>query len=100
MIDDKRFTKTPVKESVQNIILENRRRLSISGTEDVESFDEDSIVLYTQLGVLTVKGTDLHINKLSVESGEVVVEGEINSVAYTDDDVKGKGLGFFGKMFR
>lgn len=100
MIDEKRFAKTSVKESAQNIILENRKRLSISGTEDVESFDEDSIVLYTELGVLNIKGSDLHINKLSIESGEVVVEGEIDSITYTDEDAKSKGLGFFGRLFK
>jgi len=101
VIDEKRFTKTQGKEVVHNVIMENRKRISISGIEDVESFDEDSIILYTELGTLQIKGEDLHINKLSVESGEVMVEGEIDSLTYSDSDgSKNKGIGFFGKLFK
>ena len=101
MIDEKRFTKTQPKEIVHNVILENRKRLSISGVEDVDSFDEDSIILYTDIGTLHIKGTDLHINKLSVESGEVVVDGEIDSLSYSDaESGKSRGLGLLSKMFR
>lgn len=58
-----------------NAILENRQRLQLSGVTDVDSFDEDEIRLFTQLGELTIKGKDLHINEISVESGDVSVEG-------------------------
>ena len=57
-----------------NAILENRQRLQLSGVTDVDSFDEDEIRLFTQLGELTIKGKDLHINEISVESGDVSVE--------------------------
>ena len=50
-----------------NAILENRQRLQLSGVTDVDSFDEDEIRLFTQLGELTIKGKDLHINEISVE---------------------------------
>ena len=100
MADDKRFTKAAVRECVQNLILENRKKLSISGVSDIESFDEESIVLYTELGTLNIKGNSLHINRLSVESGDVEVAGEIDSMAYTDDDAKTKGFGIFGKLFK
>ena len=60
-----------------NAILENRQRLQLSGVTDVDSFDEDEIRLFTQLGELTIKGKDLHINEISVESGDVSVEGDI-----------------------
>ena len=53
-----------------NAILENRQRLQLSGVTDVDSFDEDEIRLFTQLGELTIKGKDLHINEISVESGD------------------------------
>ena len=56
-----------------NAILENRQRLQLSGVTDVDSFDEDEIRLFTQLGELTIKGKDLHINEISVESGDVSV---------------------------
>lgn len=100
MIEDKRFAKPAAKECVQNVILENRKKLSVSGVSDIESFDEENIVLYTELGTLNIKGSSLHINRLSVESGDVEVEGEIDSMAYTDDDAKTKGFGIFGKLFK
>ena len=56
-----------------NLVLEDRKKLNVSGVCDVDSFDEETIVVYTQMGELTVRGNDLHINKLSVETGELKV---------------------------
>lgn len=99
-MDEKRFLKTVTKELSQNIILENRKKMSISGVMDVESFDEDNILLYTEAGMLNIKGEKMRINKLSVESGDVTVEGEICSVSYTDEDPKAKGASIFKKLFK
>lgn len=99
MIDERRFTKAPVKDISQNIILENRRKLNVSGVEDVDSFDEDSVVLFTEAGTLIVKGQELHINKLSVETGDVIIDGDIISLTYTDSE-KGKKGNFFTGLFR
>ena len=52
-----------------NLILEDRRTLTVSGVSDVDSFDEQTVVVFTDMGELTVRGTDLHINRLSVEVG-------------------------------
>ncbi len=84
---------------VHNIILEGRRKMSLSGVTDVDRFDENTVILYTSMGELTIKGTDLHVNGLSVESGEMSVEGEIKSIFYGDPDKKAP-LSFFGKIFR
>ena len=87
------------KDILQNVIMENRGKASISGVNDVDSFDEGAIILFTQLGVLTIKGADLHINKLNIETGELSIEGEIDSLAYSDHS-SGKGGGFFSKLFK
>ncbi len=79
------------KKEAQNIILENRRKASISGVEDIDSFDEASVVLITSLGVLTVKGAGLHINRLNVDTGEVIIEGEMDSFVYTQTASKKAG---------
>ncbi len=100
MIDDKKGIKTGSRAAKQNILLENREKLTISGILDVESFDDQNIILHTDLGVLIVKGDDLHINKLNIESGELVIEGYIISCNYTDADISSKGFGFLGKIFR
>ena len=70
----------------QNIILEGRKKLSVSGVEDIDSFDEHSAVIFTNLGLIEVKGSDIHMNKLSLESGEIVLEGSFDSVVYPDDN--------------
>ncbi len=81
------------------MILENRRSLSLSGVTDVDSFDEREIILYTRLGELTIVGRDLHINAVSVESGNMTVEGDIWSLCYGDRD-KQSPLTLIGKLFR
>lgn len=87
-----------IKKS-HNIIMENRRTLSVSGIDDVDSFDENTVVMFTDMGVLTVKGEDLHINKLSVDNGELSVEGDIYSLNYSDEEMKKSG-GLLSKLFK
>lgn len=82
-----------------NIIMEDRRHLTVSGVSDIDSFDEQSVIIYTSMGVLTVRGQDLHINRLSLEVGELLVEGEIDALVYSQQEQKSQG-GFFSKVFR
>lgn len=88
-----------VVKKVHNIILEDRRTLTVSGVSDVDSFDEQAVMLFTELGELTVRGSDLHMNKLNVETGEVSIEGNISSLSYQDEAQHTSG-GFMGKLFR
>ena len=85
---------------IQNIILENREKLSISGVLDVLSFDDQIVILETELGLLTVKGENLRINKLSLDTSEVVVDGEIYNSGYSEKENSQKSGSFFGKIFR
>ena len=62
---------------IQNLILENRGKLSISGVNDVLSFDDQVVIVETELGLLTVKGENIRVNKLSLDTSEVVLEGTI-----------------------
>jgi len=64
-----------------NLILENRSRLMLSGVTDVDCFNEEEIRLFTQLGELTIRGRNLHINEMSVESGDISVEGDVLDLA-------------------
>ncbi len=95
MIEEKK----PIKSKVQNIILENREKLSISGVIDVESFNDECVVVDTDLGLLVIRGVDLHINKLNLDSSELNVEGDIISLEYSDREISRKG-GFLSRMFR
>lgn len=85
---------------IQNLVLENRGKLSISGVLDVLSFDDQIIIIETELGLLTIKGDNLRINKLSIDSSEVIVEGEINSLTYSESDIDKKNNGLLSKIFK
>lgn len=96
MVDDKKAQKT----GMHSLILENRERLTVTGVVDVESFNDEMVVADTEMGLLIIRGEDLHINKLSVESSELSIEGYIASLEYSDKDGRSKGMSFFAKMFR
>lgn len=98
-MEEKKIIRTVKTETTHNLIMENRRRLSVSGVSDVESFNEDEIILHTDMGGLMIKGTGLHINKLSVEIGEVSLEGDIDGIDYVETK-KNKGAGILSRMFR
>lgn len=87
------------EDMIHNVTMEERRNMTVSGVEDVDSFDEDKIVAYTTEGVMTVKGAGMRINRLNVEKGEMEIEGEIDSVEYAEGHKSEKGS-FFGKIFR
>lgn len=87
--------------AIQNLILENREKLSISGVLDVLSFDDQVVMVETELGLLTIKGENLKINKLSIDTSEVIVEGDISSLNYSEKDLnKDKGGSLISKIFR
>ena len=64
------------------------------------SFDDQIVIVETELGMLTVKGEDLRINKLSIDTSEVIVEGEIYNLGYSEKEYSKKEAGFIGKLFR
>lgn len=82
-----------------NIIMENRKLLTISGVDDVDSFDEELIVLFTGQGQLSVKGYNLHISQLNVDTGELSMSGEIVALFYNEDTPKNKGT-FISRVFK
>ena len=85
---------------IQNLILENREKLNISGVLDVLNFDDQVVVVETELGLLNVKGDNLRINKLSLDTSEVIVEGDIYSLNYSDKSSDKKNGSLLGKIFK
>lgn len=81
-----------------HIVLEGRSSLAISGVEEVESFDENTIVMVTVKGTLVVRGDSLHIEKLSLDGGDLKVEGAVDSLTY-EDEGREKG-GFLARLLR
>ena len=96
-IEDRNGIKTGV---IQNLILENRQKLSISGVNDVLSFDDQVVMVDTELGLLTVKGENLKINKLSIDTSEVIVEGEISYLSYSDKSAEKEKTSLISKIFK
>lgn len=81
-----------------HVVLEDRKRLAVSGVEDVERFDENTIVLSTTMGAMTISGENLHIEKLSLDGGDLKVEGDIESLVYEENG--GERGGFFARLMR
>ena len=77
--------------------LMDRAHLTVSGVEDVERFDETGIVMATSAGLLTVTGEGLHIGQLSLEGGELHVDGRIDGVNYEEEQPSRSGL--FSRLF-
>ena len=99
-VDDRKSSINSNNNVIQNIIMENREKLSISGVLDVLSFDDQIVILETELGLLTVKGEDLRINKLSLDTTEVVIEGEIINLGYSERENDKKVSGILNKIFK
>lgn len=71
--------------------------MTLTGVSDVDSFDEQTIIVRTAMGELTVRGEGLHISRLNTETGELNITGNISAMAYTDDRAKS---GILSRMFR
>ena len=82
------------------LIVNNRKTSMVTGVLDVLSFDLNEILLETEQGMLMVKGTDLHVNRLSVEKGEVDLSGNMDSSAYSGVNQGGQNESFLSKLFK
>ncbi len=92
------------KLQVQNnhkVNLNARSSAAITGVKDVLSFDAGEVLLETELGILMLRGNDLHVNRLTLEKGEVDIDGRIDSLTYSDNNNYGKsGESFISKLFK
>lgn len=82
-----------------NIFIEDRAKITVTAVNDVDAFDETGFTVITSDGALCVKGADLHISKLNVETGELVADGEIDSCTFSGS-YGGKSSGIFSKIFK
>lgn len=84
-----------------NIMMQNREIVSITGVLDVLAFDEENVDIETEMGMLTIKGTELHVNKLNIEKKELEIEGEIESLIYNEgESFAKKGNSLLGRLFK
>ena len=83
------------------LVINNRKTSLVTGVKDVLSFDLNEVLLETEQGMLMIKGKDLHVNRLTLEKGELDITGRIDSLLYSDMAQKNKGNeSLFGKLFR
>lgn len=80
-----------------SLIVENRKKFTISGIKDVISFDEETVVTDSVMGKLVIKGEGLHILNFNTETYDLSGEGKIHALVYTANE---QGGGFFSKIFR
>lgn len=89
-----------VEDKKSNLVLENRKKLSITGVNEVVSFNDEIIILNTNLGILTIKGSGLKMNKLDVQNGDMKITGLINSFIYTGNENKKSNESIIARLFR
>ena len=83
------------------LMLTDRRTCTISGVNDVLSFDVNEILLETEQGMLMIKGTELHVSRLSLDKGEVDIDGRIDSFTYSESAGYGaKGESLIARLFK
>jgi len=86
---------------MHKISITNRRTCTVNGVNDVLSFDLREIVLETEQGMLMIRGNELHVNRLTLEKGEVDIEGRIDSMAYSEvTDFHKAGASILGRLFK
>ena len=96
----------PEEKKIKNVSrhainLIRRESMTATGVLDVISFDEESIIAETELGMLIIRGINLHVNRLNLENGELAIDGEISGITYEDSGGYAKGKSsLLGKLFR
>lgn len=86
--------------SKHTIIMENRSSVKMTGVLDVVSFDMETIISETEMGIIILKGNNLHVNRLNLQNGELDIDGEISSLIYEDNFAGNRKGSFFGSLFK
>ncbi len=95
---EKREIKAEEKKGIMT--LENRKKLSLNGVKEVVSFNDEKIVLKSNLGGLTVKGSELKMNRLDVQNGDIVIVGSIDAFFYNNEQVKPQKENLLKRLFK
>ena len=94
-MEEKQYSKA------HKLILSNRRTGTVTGVSDVISFDISEVLLETEQGMLMIKGADLHVNRLTLEKGEIDIEGRIDSLAYSEvTSYQKQSESLLGRLFK
>ncbi len=99
-MEDKYISK---QQGVHRLIIDKREKIEVSGVINVDSFDDQEIILETDQGLLAMRGEDLHINHLNLEQGELIIEGLLLELAYSEErNLRGRdrGKSFLERLFK
>lgn len=94
----------PIEQHLHRIVVTSREQATVEGVIHVDSFDDREIILETDLGMMGIRGEDLHIKQLSLDEGYLSIEGVIKTVDYLEDGLvgssKGKRKGLLDRLFK
>ncbi len=82
-----------------SVAIDDRAHLRCSGVTDVDSYDEHTVCAKTVCGILTIEGDGLHVKQLALETGELILDGTVRALYYTDETKTAEG-GFFARLLR
>lgn len=88
------------KSQHHTFFMSNRKEVQLSGVTDVKSFDEQEIVLDTEMGTLLLRGSGLHMGRLTLEKGEIDITGKVDSIVYTERKGYKNGESFLARLLR
>jgi len=92
--------KSPEMAQQHQVTITNRNLLAVDGVANMDSYDQEKIILQTAAGVLEVKGSKLHVQQLHLEQGKVILDGEIDSLIYCADSGRRHGKSFFSRLVK
>ena len=83
-----------------SVKIDNRKQITVTAVDDVESFDEEKVVILTEMGTMTITGADFRISRLNVDDGQLIIDGEVDEIQYSDTVREENSRGFFGRLFK
>ncbi|MDD6077685.1 MAG: sporulation protein YabP [Oscillospiraceae bacterium] len=89
--------KNPTVRRPHSVILEERTKLTVTGVDEVLSFDENEVTMRTSRGSLIVRGSELHVGKLAIDTGELGIDGTVSDLLYEEEQQRGEG--FWARLF-
>jgi sporulation protein YabP len=86
--------------SRHSLHIDRREKVFVTGMTDVISFDEESVIGETEMGVIIIRGSNLHVTRINLENGELSVSGEIDGITYENPGGYAKGKSLLGRLFK
>jgi len=86
--------------SRHTLAIDKRESVKVTGVTDVISFDEESVICESEMGVIVIRGINLHVNRINLESGELSITGEIDGITYENPSGGARSKSLLGRLFK